>query len=230
MRLYDALSDASKAMLPEDLTAEASELKSIMTAVLEYHVGEFDGVAAKLADIRAGRSYNDLANDLSRLSLMYEAHGDVIRTDPKHFNPGQVKEARRLADAIRATLTQSSNTEVEQWRDMQGRAFKLLRDTYESVRAAATFLFGGDSALVAQMPSLYSAPRRRGRQQPAADAEVSDTSDVDVVGNGNGNDDHTIGDGREIEVRKAPPPNGPAGAPQVRPRRREPSAGPRGGT
>lgn len=159
-----AAARSSAASVPAAFVDEAMQLKSRMLEVLDYVVGDLGGMAAELASIRSGAGYTDLTQDLARLSRLYQEHRKALAADRVKY---AATDARRAAELNRVILESLRTDATAEWIDQSQRAWTLLRQAYDEVRAAALFLFRGEPERRALFPSLFAAGRAD-RAAPAA--------------------------------------------------------------
>jgi len=145
------------------LYTQATTTRTRMLRVLEYHLGDDPALAARLAAIRGGKGYHDLANDLVSLAELYRLHRGALVEDRRHYRADDEAEAALMAAEINRQAGGGAAAEVERWTDLQLRAGSLLRQAYEEVRRAGQFLFYSEDAET-RFPSLFGAARStRGR-------------------------------------------------------------------
>ncbi len=83
--LQSAQATTVTAKLPVDLLQSATDIKSRMLKLCEYHLGDHSADGAEIADIRLCTGHVDLALDLSRLAKLYQKHKTVVKKDSKHY-------------------------------------------------------------------------------------------------------------------------------------------------
>jgi hypothetical protein len=164
----------SRSRLPEGLLDEATEVKNRMQASCEYLLAEDPTAGPEVERLRAGRGHRDLAADLHGYAALYEAHQALLEKDPKNYRPSDMDDALRLGEEI-FSLVGGSLTEKERSASAQlVRAWTLLLQSYEEVRATGHYLLRHDKASAEMMfPSLFTigrAPRsRRDDDAPVVD-------------------------------------------------------------
>lgn len=172
---YLSASAGTDARLPMSLVQHATDLKVRMLRVLEYHTDE----AAELASIRAGTGYYDLATDLSRLAALYDKHKGTIQDDRRYYRAGDKKDATTTANRIIELLGEAFDGDAKTWARWQARAWTLLQEAYDEVRAAGLWLFrheGGEE----KFPSLFTISRHYGsRRKPEVQDEGEDEDKKD---------------------------------------------------
>jgi hypothetical protein len=169
--LQSAQATASGAKLPVDLLQSATEIKTRMLKLCEYHLGDHPVDGAEIADIRQGAGHIDLALDLSRLAKLYQKHKNIIKKDPKHYLASDANDARTHSSEILRLLGEARNENAKAWSDMVARAWVLLLDVYGEVSNAGRWLFRHDEP-ENRFPSLW-AVARTGQGRPKKTAEES---------------------------------------------------------
>ncbi len=180
---YESAAVRSKATVPAELVDEAMQLKSRMLEVLDYNVGDLDGVAAELASIRSGAGYTDLAQDLSRLSRLYDEHRATLAKDKVKYRAADAKTASELARTILESVKTHATAE---WVDKSQRVWTLLRASYDEVRRAAMFLFAREPERLALFPSLFAAARSERGSSKAAGETTPQAPDSGGTANSSG--------------------------------------------
>lgn len=158
VELQSAQATASIAKLPVDLLQSATEIKSRMLKLVEYHLGDHPADGAEVADIRLGSGYLDLAIDLSRLSKLSQKHKSILQKDPKNFVASDANDARKHSNEILRLLGEARNENAKTWSDMVARAWILLLEVYGEVSSAGKWLIRKDNS-EARFPSLWAAAR-----------------------------------------------------------------------
>lgn len=139
------------ARVGEELLTEARDLKETMWKTLEFYVGDAPEVARELQSIRAGKGYQDLASDLSRLATLYETHSAHLSSDTKRYKPTDHERARSLAGQL---LREISPPEREAWTQIQARVWTLFLKSYQEVRATGAYVWRAEEAKA----GLFSSP------------------------------------------------------------------------
>jgi hypothetical protein len=178
--LRSARAISSEAKIPVDLADEAIGMKARMLKLAEY---AFEGdavISLEVADIRLGTGYKDLANDLVRLAKIYIAHQAILSKDAFTYRATDADDARKLAQRILTELGNTRSIEETKWIDLSARAWTLLRNGYDEVQAAGTFLYRHEEP-EKKFPSLYVASRGRPRKdaggivgEPAGEPKTSE--------------------------------------------------------
>jgi hypothetical protein len=153
-----ASASASVAVVPVALVEAATELEKRMQRCVEYHLADHPATAAKVAFLRAGTGYRDLAGDLMGYAELYREYADELRHDRKQYREGDAAEAVRLATQIFETLALASGG-LGQAVSLRDRAWTLLAQCYEEVAAAGRWLLRHEPKVDSLFPSLYMAGR-----------------------------------------------------------------------
>jgi hypothetical protein len=159
---------ASGAKLPEQVVSEATELRERMLRVYEYHLGQNPVEAAKIADIRAGKGYADLAVDLQRLAGTYRQNLAVFSRDPTHFVSEDPSRAEAVAEQIQKLLGAETSPKQKTKKELEARAWSFLNDTYEQIAKPGRWLFDGRGAEC--FVSLVGAGRKNRRKEKKQEA------------------------------------------------------------
>ena len=130
-----------------------------MRKVCEFHFTDDPTLEPKLAYLRQGGSYDDLADDLFGYAAIYQEHGSVVETTPKFYLASDKTDAIHLAERILSTLGYRGTKETAEWSSLQTRAFTFLMRAYEEVRAAGLFLGRRQAQIEKTFPSLYTVTR-----------------------------------------------------------------------
>jgi len=148
----DASATSSDALVPVDVVARATALRTTMLKVLTHQFDETTAVGLVLADIRSGTGHADLASDLTRLAQLYVKHAKVLANDHRFYAAADAAKARTLATEILESLGLDRGTGPA---DDMYAAFTVLSNAYADVQAAALFLFRNENGQ-ARYPSLFS--------------------------------------------------------------------------
>ncbi len=171
-------------ILPDDVVTAANELRQRMLRVLDYHFADHDEVAEQLADIRVGRGYADLRDDLMRLGELYEEHSETLAADARHYRAEDRALAGRLAHAVYQVLGDGRKSEISYWTEYHTRAWSLLLATYDEVSALGRWLYRHEDGAT-RFPSLYSVGRRRRGANGGSAEDGGPRADVDSQGPAN---------------------------------------------
>lgn len=172
---------ASSAVLPIDLATRGQEQRGRMLKVLGFFFDEDPVVGPRLAYIRKGTGYSDLADDLLALSELYRRHRKELAGTARHYRPADEKDAANTAAEIIRRLRGEVEGSAE-LSDLARRAGVLLLRAYDEVAAAARFLCRAEPEAEALFPSLFAigrGPRSPGAAGPDADKKDGDKKDSD---------------------------------------------------
>jgi hypothetical protein len=149
---------ASSAVVPVALAEAANELERRMQRCVEYHLADHPEAAAKVAFLRAGNGYRDLAGDLMGYAELYRAYREDLRHDRKQYREGDADEAERLAKQLFETLALAQGG-IGQAASMRDRAWTLLSRCYDEVTAVGRFLLRHEPKVGSYFPSLHAVGR-----------------------------------------------------------------------
>ncbi len=157
------------------LKAEAAGLRErlLLSAEGLAHFGLVDGV--RVAAIRRGQGLIDLANDLSALSMLFQASWGAI-ADKTPVTRAEVERAEelglRLLEAIgRRKVGNDGSKAPGPYEDERARAFRLLVRAYGQARRALAYLRWDEGDVDRLAPSLFGAARSgRAKVAPGGDA------------------------------------------------------------
>lgn len=154
--------------------AEATPLRLdlLIQAEALAHKGLSD--AAKVAEIKAGTGYLDLANDLTSLSLLFRSNWSLVK-DKTTVSQQEVERADVLGREILTDMgarlqPNGESTTIDEQLDRRARAFTIFQRAYERCRQAAAYVRWdeGDAEDVVPSPFLRAARTRK----PAAATPV----------------------------------------------------------
>ncbi|MCU0682129.1 MAG: hypothetical protein MUF34_07730 [Polyangiaceae bacterium] len=148
----------SGAVVPVALVEAATELEKRMQRCVEYHLADHPEAAAKVAFLRAGSGYRDLAGDLMGYAELYRAYADELTHDRKQYRESDADEAVRLATQLFETLALAPGG-LGQAVSLRDRAWTLLSQCYEEVAAAGRWLLRHEPKVDSLFPSLHAAGR-----------------------------------------------------------------------
>jgi len=167
---------ASVARVTEAHLKEAQLTRGRMLRVLTYYYEDHEEHGKRIDAIRAGTGYLDLANDLIALAAFYELPdvAELITRDPLHYRKDDPAQARGLAQNIFCGLGLIPEGDASRWNNLAQRAWTLLNNDYEVLRATGQLVFRNDEDVTATYPSLVTAVRARAtRNSPTLSAAVS---------------------------------------------------------
>jgi hypothetical protein len=142
---------------PGELAQTGFALRARMLRVIEYNLEDDADIAARVATIRQGGGYLDLANDLVALATIYTTRQKELSLDRKRYVPEDSETAEAIASRLLTHLGTADRKKTD-WAEMQGRCWTLLQGTYEQVRRGGLFLTWGTEE-ERHFPSLVAASR-----------------------------------------------------------------------
>lgn len=157
----EAVDAASNARVAEVTLKEAQAARSRMLRVLTYYFEDHVEYSKRIAAIRAGSGYLDLANDLLSVADFYEVPdvNAIVSIDPVYYRADDPALARQLAQQLFCGLGLAAEGEAARWTDMAQRAWTLMSQNYETLRAAGRLVFRNDEDVDDSYPSLIAAVR-----------------------------------------------------------------------
>lgn len=152
----------------DKLRKAAAEVRSDAFAALRYYAADDDEVQARLDLIGEGGGDADLVDDLGKLADLVDVHAATLKKAELPRKPAEAlrKLAAELGDAVADRAVDPEGAELLRLRN---RAFWMLLDTMDDVRAAGRYVFRRDPKVV----SLFraSGTRRRLGKRPRAAPE-----------------------------------------------------------
>lgn len=167
-RLSTAEAAETGARLPVALLGEATALRKDMLEVCTYHLRGDAQAVKQLDDIRSGKGYLDLAEDLSRLAALYRARHATLAQDRRFYRPEDAATAESLSQRIGSELRPKGTQPA---RERVWRTWALLLALYEEVSRGGRFLLREQGEVA--FPPLHNVGRaasKKGKTQPAAPA------------------------------------------------------------
>lgn len=157
----EALEAASGARVLEATLREAQQTRGRMLQVLTHYFGDHPAYSKRITAIRAGTGYLDLANDLISVAELYEVPevNAIVSRDPMHYRADDPQHARDLAQQLFRSLGLLSEGEAASWTDLAQRAWTMLSQNYNSLRAAGQLVFRNEEDVDVTYPSLVAAVR-----------------------------------------------------------------------
>jgi hypothetical protein len=158
---------------PGELARDGFALRARMLRVIEYNLEEDADVVARVATIRQGGGYLDLANDLVAIAGIYKTRKKELSLDRKRYAPEDSKSAEAIAARLLAHLGTADRKKTD-WAEMQGRCWTLLQGAYDQLRRGGLFLTWNTEE-ERHFPSLIAASRSQtppaGKPQPSPPSE-----------------------------------------------------------
>lgn len=172
-----ALALTSRAVVDETSLKEAQLTRARMLRVLEYYLDDEPAHFERIAAIRAGNGYIDLANDLTAVADYYEEPSvqKVIVHDTKRFDANDPAHARALAQTIFRALGLRGENAVDRWTTLAAKLWPMLVSHYEELRAAGQWAFRKDEDTSLTYPSLITALRAHAPSKSKGEANPSAT-------------------------------------------------------
>lgn len=164
-----ASQSATSAVVPVALAEAATELERRMQRCVEYHLADHAAAAPKVAFLRAGNGYRDLAGDLMGYAELYRAYVEELRHDRKQYREGDADEAERLAKQLFETLALAQGG-AGQAASLRDRAWTLLSRCYDEVATAGRWLLRHEANVAELFPLLQVAGRSRASRSKAGKA------------------------------------------------------------
>ncbi len=171
-QLDAALAAQSEPPLPGELVERAGVLKERMLRVLKYWLEDDAAVQKQLSPLARRKGTAELAADLSRLAALYREKRETIAADVKHHRAEDADDADKLAAEARALSGARREQAEKSGGELVSRAFALLLQIYDEVRAAGLYLYRRDANAAELFPALntLSATRARKKQPEAPPA------------------------------------------------------------
>lgn len=183
-RAAGALEDDSR--VPAPLVAEATEVKTRMKSLCEYHFADDPEIAPELDRLRPGSGHRDLCNDLIGYARIYKLRHDVVKGDPKYYRPDDAERAQALSGAIIQKLSAELTPKARVAYDRYTRAWTLLHQRYNRLRAAGLWLFQNDELVQDRFPSLFTAARESAGKSRRQTRKEADEPPSNAAGEGAG--------------------------------------------
>ena len=172
----------SQAKLPAALAEEATKMRNRLLSLVNYYLSDDPAIAPRLAGIKSGNGYLDLASDLKRLGVLIAEFRSRLELDPRNYTATCSEDATQMADRIIVAL--NSNNPVKQQRtQLYNRLWQLLCFYYNEVCATGSWLFRNTS-LADRFVSLTLAvrktkPRKANDNDDESKDEKKDAADAD---------------------------------------------------
>lgn len=165
----------TEAVIPLEIATEAAEVERRMQTVCEYHLSDDPEISPELDRLRPGVGHRDLANDLLGYARIYDLRRAVVKTDTKHYRPGDAARANELAGVIIQAFSSALTPRARAAYSNYTRSWTLTYGRYEEVRAAGLWLFRKDPARDQRFPSLFTVARPNGGRprKPSAEEDVA---------------------------------------------------------
>ncbi len=136
------------------LAEAATQARTRVMRLLDYHFKESAPMQAELQSINQGNGYMDLATDLSRLAGHLSVHKAKLSVDVVNYRADDEAHLRGLANELLAALNADRGNETL---DLRNRSWTEHAITYSNLKAAADFLFRNSPVDLALFPALRTA-------------------------------------------------------------------------
>jgi hypothetical protein len=164
--------------VPDAVAQPARIIRNRMFKVVEYHLGDLPEYAKQVVAIREGTGYEDLADDLARLAVLFHQAHDRVSHDPKHYVATDRDDAMAYYETINTLLRKPP---TDPWGVPAAQAWTLISAEYKDLRDTVEWLWRRDAATRALFPTAYV--RKVARSGPMAPAVVPPAG-VPPVGGG----------------------------------------------
>jgi hypothetical protein len=159
-RYAELLSRKVRAIVPAELARRVAARKQRMLRVVDYYLHDHPTAGVAIQALRKAGGYVDDASDLTILASLYRDHKEVLSVDRKLYREEDLREAEEDAAALMRFLGVGSGNETKQALDLLTRIFVVIQDSYDKVRAAASFALANKPEHLRGFPALYTAARR----------------------------------------------------------------------
>lgn len=163
VRYNELLATKSKRVVPPDLAERATARKKRMLRVLAYHLYDDPLVALRLQSVGKRPGYLNAASDLTVLADLYKTHKKQLVSDTKWFRDADINEAEEDAAQLMRCLGVGLEDSTKEAVELLTRIFIVIRDTYDKVRTAASFVFAKNTEHLRHFPVLHTAVRCRAK-------------------------------------------------------------------
>lgn len=127
-------------MVDPVLFDRATAVKNRMIKCITYILEGTQSVEDEVADIKLGSGYMDLAQDLTRLAVIYAKYAKVLAKDPKNYRAEDLAQARADATEVRAQY-RASKTKAAEWERLRPKAYVEIQRLYNEVRDTVRFAY-----------------------------------------------------------------------------------------
>ena len=143
------------AAMPSALLAEATDVKSRMKALCEYHFADHDVHGPEVERLRHGASHRHIAGQLNGYARIYTLCKVDASTDKKNYKATDLSDAQRVAGTMLAHLSAGMSPKARKAFDTYVRAWTLMSLSYYEVRACGLYLLRHDKRADEKFPSLF---------------------------------------------------------------------------
>ncbi|HEU4410782.1 MAG TPA: hypothetical protein VFS43_36355 [Polyangiaceae bacterium] len=151
----------ASAVVPVDLSEAAVELERRMQTCVEYHLSDHPDAGPKVAFLRVGTGYRDLAGDLMGYAELYRDYRDELCHDRKNYREGDADEAVLLATRLFEALALGQGGDQHRLA-LRDRTWTLLARCYEEIAATGRWLLRHDPNVSSFFPPLHALGRSGG--------------------------------------------------------------------
>jgi len=192
---YEDLPDLAKAFLYIDFKIRQClnmnlELPGLIEVAKPLHakllragiyLWEFDPVLGEfIAQIRTGRSRNDMIHDIGNMATLFEARWEQVKNSCE-VTAEDLRTAQSISLRIIDVLnSDAAETETDKWKSLRDRAVYLLKKYTDDIRLAATFVHNNDPAVAERYPNLLSGRNTRRASRPS-DAPASSEEEAQAT-------------------------------------------------
>ncbi len=134
----------------------ATQVKARMIKCILYNMEGTQSVEDEVADIKLGTGYMDLAQDLTRLAVLYAKHVKTLSKDPKNYRDTDLAQARADANEVRAQY-RASKTKAADWDRLRPKAYVEIQRLYNEVRDAIRYAYRHQPDVTDQFEALRTA-------------------------------------------------------------------------
>ncbi|MSP61698.1 MAG: hypothetical protein EXR72_15460 [Myxococcales bacterium] len=163
---------ASMAKLPRALVDDAKAIEERMQKCCEYYFDDDPVLGPRLALLRPGSSYEDLASDLVGYHEIYLAKFEVVRQDAKHFRESDLTLAPKRAEEIFTRLGEAMTPEALASVTLLDRVWTLLSRIYTDVARTGSWINRFHEDPLAGYPSLFDISRASSSEKKEAPPPV----------------------------------------------------------
>jgi hypothetical protein len=153
-----AASSALSAVVPVELSEAAVELERKMQTCVEYHLSDHPDAGPKVAFLRVGTGYRDLAGDLMGYAELYRDYRDELCHDRKNYREGDADEAVKLATRLFEALALGQGGDQHRLM-LRDRTWTLLARCYDEIAATGRWLLRHDPNVSSFFPALRALGR-----------------------------------------------------------------------
>jgi hypothetical protein len=148
---------------------EGYDARAHLSAAIRFHLRRDAQAQAFLRDLQEGDGVADLMADLEALAVFLEQRPDAFARDQTLDPKAEAPRLRELAAKILQGTAAISTTEASLGLlDMRNRAWSHHAQLLDELRAAARYVFRGDTKALSLFTSSYKRTSRRPASAPPA--------------------------------------------------------------